>query len=140
MTALMTGGGNGYRLGGRYWPELPRRSARGCASAPTELSPQMKITLAAGATCAARYDGALYAKAQNLRAVARAAYDRALADVDVLLMPTTPGPPHPIDADLPLASACMRGWAVLEHVSDRHDRPSRVSDAGAPRPTAYRSA
>ena len=43
------------------------------------------------------YDGRYYAKAQNLGLKLRAAYDVALAEVDVLLMPTTPvtAPPLP---------------------------------------------
>ena len=37
-----------------------------------------------------KYHGQMYAKAQNLRRVVRAAYDRALEQVDVLAMPTSP--------------------------------------------------
>jgi amidase len=36
------------------------------------------------------YHGRYYAKAQNLARVLRAAYDQALGDVDLLLMPTLP--------------------------------------------------
>jgi len=37
-----------------------------------------------------------YAKAQNLRPVLRAAYDRVLAECDLLLMPTTPMKAQPM--------------------------------------------
>jgi amidase len=57
--------------------------------------------------------GALYAKAQNLRPWLRAAYERGLAGVDALLVPTTPWPAHALDLSLPLPERVQRGWAVF---------------------------
>lgn len=45
-------------------------------------------------------------------ALLRAAYDQALADVDALLMPTTPGLPHAYDR-MSTAARVKLGWAVL---------------------------
>lgn len=54
------------------------------------LDPRGVLTLLAGAYSRRYFSGRLYARAQNVRPFYVNAYDRALADVDILLMPTTP--------------------------------------------------
>jgi amidase len=115
MTDLIASGGNGRGWAGRYWPELSTALGPGLRESAQELSAQMKITLILGSYLRREYSGALYAKAQNLRPWQTRGYDRALADVDVLLMPTMPGPPHENDPSLPLADRVLRGWAVLSN-------------------------
>ncbi len=115
MYDLMTSGGNGYGWPGRYWTELPAAFGRGLTEHANDLSAQVKITLILGAHLRRQYHGGLYAKAQNLRPWQRDAYDRALEQADVLLMPTTPGLPHEVDFELPLAERVLRGWAVLNN-------------------------
>ena len=66
----------------RFFAEARRTRAR-------ELSPQAKVTLILGHYLSDRYRSGYYAKAQNLRRSARAAYDDALSRHDLLLMPTT---------------------------------------------------
>lgn len=115
MTDLMGSGGNGWGWKGRYWTELPSALGPGLRDLAQELSAQMKITLILGTYLRREYWGALYAKAQNLRPWQTLAYDRALAAVDVLLMPTVPGLPHEHDPSIPLAERVLRGWAVLSN-------------------------
>jgi amidase len=115
MTDLIASGGNGRGWAGRYWPELSSALGPGLRESAQELSAQMKITLVLGSHLRREYSGALYAKAQNLRPWQARAYDRALAEVDVLLMPTVPGLPHENDLTLPLAERVLRGWAVLSN-------------------------
>ncbi|HZV48509.1 MAG TPA: amidase family protein [Candidatus Dormibacteraeota bacterium] len=117
MTALVSGGGNGYAWAGEYWPELAIALREGLAAFGDELSPQVKLTLICGLHLRRQYFGYYYAKAQNLRPWLRAAYDQALADVDCLLMPTTPGVPHKHDPSLPLSEHVMRGWGVLSNTA-----------------------
>jgi amidase len=50
----------------------------------------VKLALLAGDHLRTAYRGRYYAKAQNLSRKLRAAYDSALADYDLLLMPTVP--------------------------------------------------
>ncbi|MDQ3822291.1 MAG: amidase family protein, partial [Actinomycetota bacterium] len=45
------------------------------------------------------------------------AYDRALADVDVLLLPTAPSLPHELSDDLAPAARLRRGWSVFANTS-----------------------
>jgi amidase len=113
MTALVDGGGNGYHWPGRYAPDLARALDAGLAQRSDDLSPQVKVTLLVGRHLRERYRGAVYARAQNLRPRLRAGYDRALNEVDVLVLPTTPGLPHPVAPSLSIADRVQRGWAVL---------------------------
>jgi amidase len=115
MTNLMESGGNGYSWRGRYWEDLAPALAAGLQDHAQALSPQLKVTLIAGRWLRSRYAGALYAKAQNLRPWLRAAYDRALADVDALLLPTTPWRAHELEPETPLADKVLRGWANLSN-------------------------
>jgi amidase len=113
MTALLAGGGNGYHWPGRYAPDLALALADGLARRGDDLPPQVKVTLVLGAQLRERHRGAIYARAQNLRPRLRAGYDLALRDVDTLLLPTTPGWPHPDDRSLTISGRVQRGWAVL---------------------------
>ncbi|MGH7002440.1 MAG: amidase family protein, partial [Alphaproteobacteria bacterium] len=54
------------------------------------VSEIVKLGLLAGDHLRQAYRGRYYAKAQNLSRALRTAYDHALADYDLLLMPTTP--------------------------------------------------
>ncbi|WP_160061205.1 amidase [Psychromonas sp. L1A2] len=55
-----------------------------------ELSETMKLGMLTGHFTSSRTKGRYYGKAQNLNRLMTADYDRALSEVDVLLMPTTP--------------------------------------------------
>ena len=46
-----------------------------------------------------------------------AAYDLALEQCDVIVLPTTPGLPHKIEPDLSISEFVLRGWAVLGNTS-----------------------
>ncbi|RWP99094.1 amidase [Mesorhizobium sp.] len=67
-----------------------------------QFSPTVKSVILLGQYLAETSGGSHYAKAQNLRRRLRAAYDDALAKVDVLVMPTTPrtATKHEPEADL----------------------------------------
>jgi amidase len=58
------------------------------ASQADVLAPRSKLSLIAAELSRRNYHGRVYAKAQNVRPTYIKAYDTALADVDVLVMPT----------------------------------------------------
>jgi amidase len=58
------------------------------ASQADVLTPRTKLSLIAAELSRRNYHGRVYAKAQNVRPTYIKAYDAALADVDVLVMPT----------------------------------------------------
>lgn len=75
------------------------------------LDPRGLLTLLTGEFSRRYWAGRLYAKAQNVRPEFIAAYDRVLADVDVLVMPTTvtQAPKfEPIDDPLVALDSAMR--------------------------------
>jgi len=113
MTDLLESGGNGFGWKGRYWADLPQALGPGLREHAADLSAQVKIYLLLGAWLRRRHSGAFYAKAQNVRPLLVDGYDRALAGVDALLMPTTPFVAHRLGTDLPLSERVLRGWAVL---------------------------
>ena len=117
MTSLITGGGNGYHWRGRYWPEVADALAAAVRERADKLSPQIKMTLMLGLHLRREHAGSVYARAQNARPLLVAAYDRALEQADLLLMPTTPGVAHAYEPDMPLHDHLMRGWALLANTS-----------------------
>jgi amidase len=87
ITFLETNGaGTGHE--GVYVPALIEAAARWRGRAD-EFADTVKIASLFGKYTLDRYGGRYYAKAQNLRRRLRAAYDAALEQHDLLLMPTT---------------------------------------------------
>lgn len=86
----MDGNGYGFNVEGYYDPELMEHFGRERIARADELAETIKLTALTGYHGVKTLGGANYAKAQNLVASARAAYDRALLDYDVLVMPTVP--------------------------------------------------
>lgn len=117
MSASMRAGGNGYGWTGRYWPELAEALGRGLRRRATQLSPQMKIALILGEFLRDRHFGSAYATAQNLKPGLSKGYERALQEVDFLIMPTAPFPAHMNDPELSVQERVLRGWAVLANTS-----------------------
>jgi amidase len=65
-----------------------------------------------------RYRGHYYAKAQNLVRRLRRAYDDALEDYDLLLMPTLPIVATPLpDANAPVSEILQRGFEMLANTA-----------------------
>ncbi|MEL6226481.1 MAG: amidase family protein, partial [Pseudomonadota bacterium] len=61
-----------------------------------ELSETLKLGILMGHYMSSRHRGRYYGRAQNLNRVLTAAYDAALAEYDLLLMPTTPMAAQPL--------------------------------------------
>ncbi len=92
---MMTMNGGGVNHEGLYVGSMLRRAAGwpGCAD---EMADTIKIIALFGHYSLKTYRGRYYAKAMNLRRRLRAAYDAALADHDLLLMPTLPMKASPL--------------------------------------------
>lgn len=92
---MMHGNGMGFNWEGLYDVPLLDKHAAWRDSADA-LSPSLKICMLIGQYGLTRYNGRYYAKAQNLARRARADYDRALGDFDLLVMPTVPVTAQPL--------------------------------------------
>lgn len=113
MSALALGGGNGFHWAGQYNPELALAMNAAFTKHGQNLSPQIKLVALLGEHLRRTSSGAGYAAAQNQRPLLRAAYDRALDQYDVLLMPTVPQYAFELRPNLGLAERALRGWEPL---------------------------
>jgi len=106
---MMKGNGMGNNWRGLYTTSLLDAHSAWKHRAD-ELSDSLKITMLLGQYFTKHYRGHFYAKAQNLSRKLSAAYDAALANYDLLLMPTlpvkaTPLPPPDASRELYLQRA-----------------------------------
>src|ERR1700730_9783752 len=90
-TMLMVAGNSmGTNWKGHYTTSLLDFYGRSRRVRGSDLSETVKLVILLGQYMPDNYQGRYYAKAQNLGRILRAAYDEALKDVDLLLMPTLP--------------------------------------------------
>ncbi|MGD9537547.1 MAG: amidase [Alphaproteobacteria bacterium] len=87
---MLKGNGMGWNWEGYYATSLLDAYARGWRTRPNDLSETVKLVMLTGEYMHRNYHGRFYAKAQNLSRQLREAYDAALAEVDVLILPTIP--------------------------------------------------
>jgi len=87
---MLDGNGYGMNVPGLYDPELIEHFSRGRSAHAAEMSVTLKMTTILGQYNLDRHGNRYYAMARNLALDLAAAYDAALADVDVLVMPTLP--------------------------------------------------
>jgi amidase len=87
---LMAGNGVGTNWKGYHDTGLLDAFARGRRARADQLPETVKLVVLLGHYLQERHHGRYYAMAQNLAGRLRSAYDAALAQVDLLVMPTTP--------------------------------------------------
>jgi amidase len=99
---MLKGYGVGNNVAAYYPLSMQEAFARGMASRLNDASETVKLVLLLGEYLHRHYHNRYHSKAQNLRVLLRDAYDRALRDVDILVMPTIPFTATPIpEADCP---------------------------------------
>ncbi len=100
---MVAGNAYGMNWSGLYDPELIAHYHRGRTERGAELSKTVKLVAMSGGHTFQVGGGAYYGMAQNLVPEVRGAYDAALCEYDVLVMPTLPYTAREIpgpDADL----------------------------------------
>jgi amidase len=115
--AMFNGAGIGRNVEGVYPVSLAARLAA-IRDRANELPHTVKVATLLGGYTDRYYQGYFYYKAQNLRRRLRAAYDAALQQYDLLLMPTTRMMASKIlsaDADLP--AIMQHSWEQLGNTS-----------------------
>ncbi|APG16685.1 amidase [Kosakonia radicincitans] len=114
---MMHGNGMGFNWEGLYDISLLDKHAAWRGSADT-LSPSLKICMLIGQYGLTRYKGRYYAKAQNLARRARADYDRAFGDFDLLVMPTVPVTAQPLpEAGCSITEYISRAFEMIGNTS-----------------------
>lgn len=110
---MMHGNGMGFSWKGLYDVALLDRHA-GWRERADRLSASLKLCMFVGQYGLERYRGRFYAKAQNIARRARAGYDRALAQYDLLAMPTVPILAQPLpEPGCPLAEYIGRAFEMI---------------------------
>jgi len=109
QTAITNSFGNGYHFRGRYAPDLAIALGEGLRSRGNYMPPTLKRLLLVGNYLRDQYFSSFYALAQNYIPRMRAPLDRALADVDVLLMPTCPYFAHKRKPQTSISDRVLRG-------------------------------
>jgi amidase len=100
---MLKGYGVGNNVESYYPVSMQEAFARGLGTRINDVSPTVKMVLLLGEYMHLNYHARHHSKAQNLRPQLRNAYNDALADVDILAMPTIPFTATPIPpADAPL--------------------------------------
>ncbi|MGH9001288.1 MAG: amidase [Acidimicrobiia bacterium] len=111
---MVEGNGYGRNYDGLYDPELIAHYGRQWRERPERFSETVKLVLLAGRHALDTEQGRHYAMARNLAYELRAAYDGALADHDVLVMPTLPMTATPIvDDGAPLEEYLARALEMI---------------------------
>ena len=87
---MIEGNGYGYNVSGWYDPELMAHYGAQWRERADDFSVTTKLVALGGGHSLSATHGRYYAMAQNLVPHLRRAYDDALAEVDVLVMPTLP--------------------------------------------------
>ena len=101
---MVEGTGYGMNTWGQYDPELVEFYGRRLTERANDLSETVKLVAMSGRYTFEEGHGSYYAMARNLAYDVRAAYDRVLGDVDLLVLPTLPYVADelpPADVDLP---------------------------------------
>jgi amidase len=115
---MVAGNGMGTNWKGRYTTSLLDAFAKGRRERPDDLSETVKLTVLVGQYVHDAYHGRYYAKAQNLGRSLAAAYDAALAESDLLVMPTLPLVATPIPGpDAPLEEAVARSLEMIPNTA-----------------------
>jgi len=125
-SAMMYANGVGYHFRGYYDAGLASALGGFRKTQGGDLPPTLKLVLLLGSFLNRHYHGRLYAKAQNMRASLREAYDSVLQRVDALVMPTTPIKALRYEPNLRPRALIERGWSMLGNtaVFDMTGHPS----------------
>ena len=116
-TGLLQSSGTGRHFEGQYNKGLAHTLGQGIRAQGNDLPPTVKLVMLIGSYMTEQYHSEMYAKAQNMRRELRAAYDDALSQFDLLLMPTTPMPAHRNDAGGDPYAMLDHGWDMLANTA-----------------------
>ncbi len=113
---MIKGRGAGTNWEGFYDTTLIDMVGRGAAARATDFPVTVKLLLLLGEHMHGAYHGRYYARAQNIRAMAREAYDAALAQYDVLVLPTIPIVSQPIpERDAPIPESVFHSLQMIQN-------------------------
>jgi amidase len=119
VTDLMVrGNATGTNWKGHYTTSLLEAYAEGRRTRVNELADTVKLAMLVGEHVRRTGGGRHYARGQNVGRALRAAYDDALTEVDVLVLPTVPTLPTPLPApDAPRKEFVARAYEMVHNTA-----------------------
>lgn len=115
-TAATLGWPNAYHWLAESSPEFAEAMSKAIAKNGDNIPANFKAVLIVGAYLNRERGGAVGARAHQLALGMRAAVDAALADVDVLMMPTTSHTPFLAQPENDGVERSLRGWGMMHNV------------------------
>ncbi|WP_255197422.1 amidase [Halorarius litoreus] len=115
MTAMVRGEGVGHFVTGFFDAEYAAAFGEARRERADRFPPTLKLALVTGQYLADTYRGQYYATGKNLRRRLVDAYDAALADADVLAMPTISELPYRVREGLSDADRIDRALGLLQN-------------------------
>jgi amidase len=113
---MLKGRGAGTNWAGFYDTNLIDAVGKGFDSRPDDFPITVKLVLLLGEHLHRAYHGRYYAKGQNVRHLARQAYDEALASCDVLVLPTIPHLATAIpERDVPIPESVSYSLSMIQN-------------------------
>ena len=113
---MVDGNSMGTNWKGHCTTSLLDAYARGRITRANDLSETVNLAMLTGRYMQQRYHGRYYAKAQNIARKLASAYDAALKDYDLLLLPTVPMKATPIPApDAAREEAVQRALEMIHN-------------------------
>lgn len=117
IAAVVKSEGVGHFVRGHYDSEYARAFAAARRTRADEFPPTLKLSLVLGEYLTEHYRGRYHIKAQNSRRELAKAYDEALADVDVLALPTTPQTAFEAESGLTRREEIDRAFTQIENTA-----------------------
>jgi amidase len=118
LAQLVDGNAYGSSWKGRYDPELVAFYGAKWRQDPNQFPESVKGMMLGARHAKTIAHGRHYAMARNVERVLTAAYDAALAEYDVLVMPTSPIRATPLpEPDAPVAELLLRGTEMLANTA-----------------------
>jgi amidase len=115
---MIRGNATGTNWKGHYTTSLLDAFAQGRRARVNDLADTVKLALLVGEHAHRTGGGRHYARGQNLGRALRAAYDDALAEVDVLVLPTLPMLPTVLPApDAPREEYVARAFEMVQNTA-----------------------
>ena len=115
---MVKGNAMGSNWKGAYTTSLLDNYGEGLKTRSSDLSETVKLVMLVGEYLHRNYGGRHYAKGQNLAHTLRQAYDAALGEVDVLVMPTLPLRPTLIPPlDVSREEYCARALEMVPNTA-----------------------
>lgn len=113
---MVKGAATGTNWEGYYNTGLLQALAKGAAARPNDFPPTMKLLSLLGEYLHRTTHGLYYARGQNVRPLARRAYDEVLSRYDAIVMPTTPNTATPIpEPDVPLEESVFFSLSMIQN-------------------------